>query len=114
MYSLVRSQVSTRSRPLPRPSPILIWIFGFFISLDPSASSEAWRVAVGGLAGLADRHHHAAPIGVLPGDRGLHQRRIRYRHRDFAWGRFRRRAVDDDLDQLARAFAIPRHLLGEI
>src|SRR5882724_7407470 len=30
-------------------------------------------VAVGGLAGLADRHHHAAPIGILAGDRGLHQ-----------------------------------------
>src|SRR5260370_36908888 len=26
-------------------------------------------VAVGGLAGLADRHHHAAPIGILAGHR---------------------------------------------
>src|SRR5260370_22002378 len=28
-------------------------------------------VAVGGLAGLADHHHHATPIGVLAGDRAL-------------------------------------------
>src|SRR6185437_6821182 len=31
-------------------------------------------VAIGRLAGLADGHDHAAPIGVLAGDRGLHQR----------------------------------------
>ncbi len=33
-------------------------------------------VAIGRLARLADRHHHAAPIGVAAGDRRLHQRRI--------------------------------------
>src|SRR6478752_6430543 len=38
-YSLVRSQVSTRSRPLPRPSAILIWTVGFFIAAETSASS---------------------------------------------------------------------------
>ncbi len=71
-------------------------------------------VAVGGLAGLADRHHHAAPIGVLAGDRGLHQRRIRHRHRDFSRGLLRRGALDDDLDQLARALAVAGDLLGKI
>src|SRR5712675_2996083 len=38
-------------------------------------------VAVGRLAGLADRHHHAAPIGVLAGDGGFYQWRVRHRHR---------------------------------
>ena len=71
-------------------------------------------VAVGGLAGLADRHHHAAPIGVLAGDRGLHQRRIRDRQRDFSRGFLRGGAVDDDLDQLGRAFAVADDLFGEI
>src|SRR5580658_6605388 len=33
-------------------------------------------IAVGRLAGLADRHHHATPIGVLARNRGLDQRRI--------------------------------------
>ena len=66
------------------------------------------------LAGLADRHDDAAPIGVLAGDRGLHQRRIGDRHRDSPRRFLRRRALDDDLDQLARAFAVARHLLGEI
>src|SRR3954449_1034672 len=31
-------------------------------------------VAIGRLARLADRHHHATPIGVLAGNRRLHQR----------------------------------------
>ena len=38
-YSLVRSQVSTRSRPLPRPKAILIWMVGFFIVAETCASS---------------------------------------------------------------------------
>ena len=79
-----------------------------------AAEPDRQPVAVGRLAGLADRHHHAAPIGVLAGDRGLHQRRIGDRQRDAARRFFRRRALDDDLDQLARAFAVARHLLGEI
>src|SRR5580704_15830923 len=41
---------------------------------DPDAvEPDRQTVAVGGLAGLAYRHDDAAPIGVLAGDRGLHQ-----------------------------------------
>src|SRR6185437_28828 len=40
------------------------------------AEGDRQPVAVGGLAGLADGHHHPAPIGILAGDRGLDQRRI--------------------------------------
>ena len=54
-----------------------------------AAEPDRQLVAVGGLAGLADRHHDAAPIGVLAGDRGLHQRRIGDRHRDPARRRLR-------------------------
>jgi hypothetical protein len=84
--------------------------------MERSIQAAACRqpVAVGGLAGLADRHDDAAPIGVLAGDRGLHQRRIGDRHRDAARRSFRHRALDHDLDQLARAFAVARHLFGEI
>src|SRR3981081_1002462 len=71
-------------------------------------------VAVGGLAGLADRHHHTAPIGVLAGDRGFYQWRVRHRHRNLSRRRFRGGALDDDLDQLARPLAVARDLFGEI
>ena len=53
------------------------------------AEPDRQQVAVGRLAGLADRHDHAAPIGVLAGDRRLDQRRIGDRQRD-ALGRARR------------------------
>src|SRR5688572_8818086 len=41
-----------------------------------AADLDAELVAVGLLAGLADRHHDAAPVGILAGDRGLHQGRV--------------------------------------
>src|SRR3546814_6204045 len=40
------------------------------------AEADRKAVAVGGFAGLAHRHHDAAPVRVLARDRGLHQRRV--------------------------------------
>ena len=78
------------------------------------AEADVELVALGLLAGLADRHHDAAPIGVLAGAGGLDQRRIGDRERD-ALGRLAaRRALDVDRDELARAFAVAHHLMGEI
>src|SRR3954454_12388119 len=56
--------------------------FGFIVGRSARASAgdanavERNRelVSVGGFAGLADRHHHPAPIGVLSRDRGFYQR----------------------------------------
>ena len=74
------------------------------------AEPDRQPVAVGRLAGLADGHDDAAPIGVLAGDRRLDQRRIGDRQRD-ALGRARRlRAGDGDFDLLARALAVAHHL----
>ena len=53
-------------------------------------------------------------LASSPRDRRFHQRRIGDRHRDAARRFFRHRAFDHDLDQLARAFAVARDLLGEI
>ena len=44
------------------------------VSNADTVEPDRQPIAVGRLAGLADRHHHPAPIGVLAGDRGLHQR----------------------------------------
>ena len=82
---------------------------------DPDLAEEDVEfVALGLLARLADRHDHAAPIGVLAGAGRLDQRRIGDRERD-ALGRLAgRRALDIDLDELARAFAVAHHLLRKI
>ena len=55
------------------------------ISQAVVAEPDRQPVAVGRLAGLADRHDDAAPIGVLAGDRRLDQRRIGDRQRDASW-----------------------------
>ena len=47
-----------------------------------AADAEAEAVAVDALAGLADSHDDAAPIGVTAGDRGLDQGRIGDGHGD--------------------------------
>ena len=52
------------------------------------AEPDRQEVAIGRLAGLADGHDDAAPIGVLAGDRRLDQRRIGDGQRD-ALGRTR-------------------------
>ena len=65
---------------------------------SPNQIDEA--VAVGRLAGLADRHHDAAPIGVLAGERRLHQRRIGDRERDPLRRGVGRGAGHRDLDEL--------------
>jgi hypothetical protein len=53
-----------------------------------AAEPDRKPVAVRAFTGLADRHHHAAPVSVLAGDRCLDQRRIRDRKRDLARRRF--------------------------
>ena len=73
-----------------------------------AADGDAQLVAVGRLAGLADRHDDAAPIGVLAGDRGLHQRRIGDGHGDAVGRPGADRAGDVDLDQFLRALAVAR------
>src|SRR5712692_8025670 len=47
-----------------------------------AADRDRQAIAVGLLAGLADRHDDAAPIGVARGERGLHQRRVADRQAD--------------------------------
>ena len=47
-----------------------------FARAPDAAEADRELVAVGRLAGLADGHDHAAPVGVLAGDRGLDQRRV--------------------------------------
>ena len=78
MYSLVRSQVMTRSRPFSRPSATFqadLWLFHCRFHRRPRHSwsgahlcaQRGYRqlVAIRRLACLADRHDDAAPIGVL-------------------------------------------------
>src|SRR5262249_44956868 len=62
---------------------------------------------------LADRHHHATPVGVLAGDRRLDERRIGDRERDAPRGSFGGRPFDDHLDKLARPLAVAGDLLGK-
>ncbi len=76
--------------------------------------ADRQQVALGGLAGLAHRHDDAAPIGVLAGDRGLHQRRIGDRHADAVRAAVALGAFDGDRDQLLRAFAVAHHQVREI
>ena len=71
-------------------------------------------VAVGGLAGLADGHDHAAPIRVLAGDRRLHQRRVGDGKRDPARGFRRLGAGHPHRDELRRPLSVLHHLMGEI
>ena len=70
--------------------------------------------AIGGFAGLADSHHHPAPIGIFAGDCGFHQGRIGDGERDTPRGLGRRGAGHLYGDQLARTFAIARDLLGKV
>ena len=78
------------------------------------AEIDVELVALGLLAGLADRHHDAAPVGVLARAGGLDQRRIGDRERDPLGRLARGRALDADLDELARALAVADDLMGEI
>ena len=130
-YSFVRSQVQTFARALPIPSlalndDLLLLHVGRGRGLVVGGIAQALMgdadvaeidvelVALGLLAGLADRHHDAAPVGVLAGAGGLHQRRIGDRERD-ALGRLARgRAFDADLDEFARALAVADDLMREI
>ena len=78
--SCARRPASRRSRATGPPSAICT---------PPIEIAEL--VAIGLLAGLADRHDDAAPIGVLAGDRRLDQRRIADREADACAPHRRRR-----------------------
>src|SRR5262249_13639051 len=71
-------------------------------------------VAVVALAGLADRHDDAAPVGVFACDRGLDQRRVGDRQADLARRSVGRRAADIDGDELARTLAVARQKLRQL
>ena len=97
-------------RPAPRHSPA---------PARPSRRSGRRRprsqaVAVGLLAGLADRHDDAAPIGVARRERGLDQRRIADREPDAPRRPRRRRAGHLDGDEFLRALAVAHDLLRQV
>src|SRR5688500_6807293 len=50
---------------LRHPGFVVRWIARAFVGDADAAEPDRELVAVGGLAGLADRHHHAAPVGIL-------------------------------------------------
>src|SRR3546814_15223683 len=83
---------------------------GFVIAFDRKAvfghqriaETDRELVAFGGLACLADRHDDAAPIGVLPRDRGFHPRRIGDAARDAVCALFRGGARHLDGDESDR------------
>src|SRR5690606_39330038 len=74
-----------------------------------AAEADREPVAVGRLPGLADGHHHATPVGVLAGDRGLDQRRVGDREADTAGTLVADGAGHAHLDQLLRALAVADH-----
>ena len=93
MRSQVQAVASARPRPEIDPDGDLVALhvgggFGLvvgrvaraFVRHPDIAEPDRELVAIGRLAGLADRHHDAAPIGVLAGHRGLHQGRVGDRH----------------------------------
>ncbi len=74
----------------------------------------AQPIAVRGLTRLADRHDHAPPIGVAPGNGGLHRRRIGNRKPHAPCGFVALCAAHVNADQLLRAFAVTNNLKREI
>src|SRR5690606_37962105 len=74
-----------------------------------AADGDGKAVAVGALAGLAHRHDDAAPVGVLAGNGGLHQRRVGDGKPDAAGGVARGGAAHPDGDELAGALAVAHH-----
>src|SRR5205085_9553200 len=79
-----------------------------------AADRDRQPVAVGLLAGLADRHDDAAPIGVPGRDRGLDERRIADREADAPRRPGAGRARDLDRDELLGALAVACDLLRQI
>ena len=78
------------------------------------AEIDRQAIALGLLARLADGHDDPAPIRILAGDGGLHQRGIRNRHSDAFRSLVAGRALDLDLDEFASALAVADDLLSEI
>src|ERR1700730_466716 len=78
------------------------------------ADRDRQAVALGLLAGLADRHDDAAPIGVARGDRGLDQRRVADRQADPPCRPVVFGAGHLDRDEFLGALAIAHELLRQI
>src|SRR5690625_4120130 len=76
--------------------------------------ADGQQVAIRLLAGFADGHDDAAPIGVLAGKRGLDQRRIRDGKPDAPGGAIILGAGDGDGGEFAGALAILDDLDREI
>src|ERR1041384_3446108 len=70
--------------------------------------------AAGLLAGLADRHDNAPPIGVAGGERGFHQRRVADRQPDLPRRPLVLGARNLDRDEFLGALAVARQLLRQI
>src|SRR5690606_26987909 len=79
-----------------------------------AAEADRQLVAVRRLPGLADRHDHAAPVGVLTRNSGLHQRGVGDGEADTAGAIVADRAAYSHLDQLLRAFAVADHEQREL
>jgi hypothetical protein len=79
-----------------------------------AADRDLQAIAIGLLAGLADRHDDAAPIGVARRDRGLDQRRVADGEANPPRRPVRGRAGHRDRDELLRALAVAHDLLGEV
>ena len=79
-----------------------------------AADRDRQPIALGLLAGLADRHDDAAPIGVACGNRGLDQGRVGDREPDPPRRPVVFGAGDLDRDEFLGALAIAGELLREI
>src|SRR5690606_34233461 len=94
----------------------LVVALGTFAVLGDGEIAEAdgEAVAVGRLARLAHGHDHAAPIGVLAGDGGLHEGAVGNGLGDAEGAFVRNGALDMDRDLLGRAFPVADHLDGQL
>src|SRR5260370_41940578 len=82
---------------------------------DPRAADRDHQaVAIGFLAGLADCHDDAAPIGVTGGEPGLDPRRVAEGEAGAATGPRRGGAGDLDGDEFLGALAVAHDLLREV
>src|SRR5258705_478371 len=101
-------------QPISSPSRRSMPQSGGLSGSSRRGTTPSAAVAVGPLAGLADGHHDTAPIGVLAGDRRLHQGRVGDGERDAAGGARARRAADLDGDEFSGALAVAYDLAGEV
>ena len=124
-YWCERSQVQTAARACPRPSATRTVISGFLLTIRrrPAAAGDhgdvvdperypSWIEIVDPC--VADRANDPAEVRVGSEEGGLHQRRMRDGARDaVAFGDVAP-ALDEDRDELGRAFAVADDRLREL